>query len=474
MVLEFKLHDGRVIRISHLNMEGGSYIASHEDMTETVRAESRLTQLARHDVLTNLANRIGFRENLGAALRAAPAGSRLAVLCLDLDDFKSVNDTLGHPMGDTVLVMVADRLRKVIGKNDLVARLGGDGFAIVQIGAEQPEGARHLARAAIETLGRPYDLQGGQVVVEASIGIALAPDHGSDADQVLKSAEMAQYWVKGHGRRTYQFFDSAMNAAAQSRHQIAAGLRGALEREELEVHYQPIVNLGANAVTGFEALLRWRHPERGYVPPVEFIPVAEETGLIVSIGEWVVRRACADAAQWPRDLHVAVNLSSVQFKDSHLVTTVFSALAAAHLPATRLELEITESVLLKDNEDTVATLHQLRDFGVGISMDDFGTGYSSLSYLRSFPFDKIKIDQSFIRDIVASAESRAIVRAVVGLGAEFGLRTTAEGVETPEQLAFLRAAGCTEAQGHYFSEARPVAELAEFLSDPRASGSIAA
>jgi EAL domain-containing protein (putative c-di-GMP-specific phosphodiesterase class I) len=265
-----------------------------------------------------------------------------------------------------------------------------------------------------------------------------------------------------------------MNAAAQSHHQIAAGLRRALEREELEVHYQPIVNLVAGAVTGFEALLRWRHPERGYIPAAEFIPVAEETGLIVPIGEWVLRRACADATLWPRHLHVAVNLSSVQFTDSRLVTAVFSALAAARLPATCLELEITESVLLKNNQATVATLHQLRDFGISISMDDFGTGYSSLSYLRSFPFDKIKIDQSFVRDVVTSADARAIVRAVVGLGNEFGLTTVAEGVETPEQLAILRAAGCTEVQGFYFSEARPVADLAEFFAEPKPAGSIAA
>jgi EAL domain-containing protein (putative c-di-GMP-specific phosphodiesterase class I) len=285
---------------------------------------------------------------------------------------------------------------------------------------------------------------------------------------------MALYWVKGHGRRTYQFFDPAMNSEAKSYHQIAIGLRSALEREEMEVHYQPIVNLGSNAVTGFEALLRWRHPKLGYLSPAEFIPVAEETGLIVRIGEWVVHRACADAALWPRNLHVAVNLSSVQVKDPNLVATVFSALAAAHLAAGRLELEITETVLLKDNQATVATLHQLRDFGISISMDDFGTGYSSLSYLRSFPFDKIKIDQSFVRDVVASADARAIVRAVVGLGNEFGLTTVAEGVETPEQLAILRAAGCTEVQGFYFSEARPVADLAEFFAEPKPAGSIAA
>ena len=473
-VFQFELGDGRIVRISHLNMEGGSYIASHEDMTEVIRAESRLTHVARHDVLTNLPNRIGFRENLGEAVSSAPAGSRLAVLCLDLDHFKGINDTLGHEMGDGLLVMVADRLREIAGKDDLVARLGGDGFAIIQMRAAQPEGARRLAQVVLDSLSQPYTLQGNQIAVDVSIGIALAPDHGNDAEQLQKNAEMALYWVKGHGRSAYQFFDPAMNSEAQSYHQIAIGLRSALEREELEVHYQPIVNLNSNTVTGFEALLRWRHPQLGYLSPAEFIPVAEETGLIVRIGEWVVHRACADAALWPRNLRVAVNLSSVQVKDPNLVTTVFSALAAAHLEAGRLELEITETVLLKDNQTTVATLHQLRDFGISISMDDFGTGYSSLSYLRSFPFDKIKIDQSFVRDIVASADARAIVRAVVGLGNEFGLTTVAEGVETPEQLAILRTAGCTEVQGFYFSEARPVADLGEFFTDPKLAGSIAA
>ena len=407
-------------------------------------------------------------------MRNAPAGSKLGVLCLDLDRFKDLNDGLGLASGDAVLKLVGKRLRQAIRHEDLIARLGGDGFGIVQVGAAQPEAAERLAQTLLGSVSQPCELDGRRVVVEASVGIAVAPDDGSSADQLLKNAETALFWVKGHGRGTFKFFDAALGADAQSRQQIAAGLRGALERAELDIHYQPVVNLSTNRVSGFEALLRWRHPELGYVSPKDFIPVAEETGLIVGIGEWVIRRACLDATKWPRHLHVAVNLSSVQFKDPHLVTTVFGALAAAHLAAERLELEITKSVFLQDNQSTAATLHQLRNFGIRIAMDDFGTGYSSLGYLRSFPFDKIKIDQSFVRDIVTSAESRAIVRAVIGLGAEFGLGIVAEGVETAEQLAMLRATECGEVQGLFFSEPRPIADLAEFLADPARPGEIAA
>jgi diguanylate cyclase (GGDEF)-like protein len=467
LVFEFVLDDGRAIRLSHLSMEGGSYIAVHEDVTAVAHAEKALIQVARRDVLTDLPNRIGFRESLGNAVKAsAAAGNRLAVLYLDLDRFKGVNETLGAAAGDALLVMVADRLRSVVGADDMLARLGGDSFAIAQTDVEQPEGARRLAQAVADVVGAPFDLDTGPVTVGVSTGIALAA-YGSDAEHLQKNAELALYWVKGHGRGRYQFFDPAMEAAVQSRHQIAAGLRKAIERDQLEVHYQPIVSLISNTIVGFEALLRWRHPDLGYVPPAEFIPVAEEAGLILEIGEWVVRRACADAAKWPRGLHVAVNLSSIQFKDPHLATTIFGALAAAQLAAGRLELEITESVLLEDNRATVATLRQLHEFGVKIAMDDFGTGYSSLSYLRSFPFDKIKIDQSFVRDITTSADSMAIVRAVIGLGAEFGVTTVAEGVETAEQLAILREAGCNEVQGFCFSEARPVDELDEFLLDTK-------
>jgi diguanylate cyclase (GGDEF)-like protein len=463
LMFEFPLADGRTIRINHLSVEGGSYIASHEDISDAVDAERRVVQASSIDGLTHLPNRSAFRRKLDEALSELATGARLSIFCLDLDRFKTVNETLGHAAGDELLEIAAKRLLTFVDDDGFVARVGGDQFAMVQVNGDQPESARRLAQAALEALHQPFQLSVGKVNVEVSVGIALAPDHGNNADQLLENAEMAQYWVKNHGRGAYQFFDPAMKAATQTHHEIEAGLRSALDRGEFEVHYQPIINLKTGAVSCLEALLRWRHPQRGYIPPTEFIPVAEETGLIKEVGAWVLRTACVDAAKWPRRLRVAVNLSSVQFREEQLVLTVFKALSDAQLDATRLELEITESVLLDDAVNTVAILHRLREFGVRISMDDFGTGYSSLSYLRSFPFDKIKIDQSFVRDMVGSPESSAIVRAVIGLGNEFSLVTTAEGVETQEQLVLLRSAGCDEAQGFHISEARPVSELGEFL-----------
>jgi diguanylate cyclase (GGDEF)-like protein len=466
-VFEFPLEDGRTIRISHLSLSGGGYVATHEDVTAAVRAETRIRHMARYDALTHLPNRVHFREKLQNALQAVSHKDRAAVLCLDLDHFKEVNDSLGHPAGDALLLAVANRLRECTRELDTVARLGGDEFAIVQVGSAQPSGATELAGRLIETLSRPYDLNGHQVVVGASVGIALAPEDGNGADELLKNADMALYRAKSNGRGTHSLFEPEMEAEMQARRWLEVGLRKALEEEEFELHYQPLVNLQENRVIGFEALLRWRHPERGLVPPGEFIPLAEETGLIVPIGDWVIRRACADAATWPHNLSVAVNLSAVQFKGRHLTTVVFGALAASHLLPSRLELEITESILLKDSEATLATLHQLRDFGVRISMDDFGTGYSSLSYLRSFPFDKIKIDQSFVSDLDGSDDSLAIIRAVTGLGAALGMTTTAEGVETSAQLDCLRNEGCNEVQGFLFSKPLSPAQLVEFFADPK-------
>jgi predicted signal transduction protein with EAL and GGDEF domain len=330
---------------------------------------------------------------------------------------------------------------------------------VLQSGRTQPAAATDLARRIIEAVGRPFELHGHQVVTGATIGIAFAPEDGDDPDRLLKNADMALYRAKGAGRGTHSFFEPSMDANMQARRRVEMGLRRALAHDEFELHYQPVVNLRDNAITGFEALLRWNDPQRGLISPAEFIPVAEDTGLIIPIGDWVIRHACAEAATWPGDLTVAVNLSPAQFRGHRLTHVVFAALAEARLPARRLELEITESVLLNNNEATLATLHQLRDFGARISMDDFGTGYSSLSYLRSFPFDKIKIDQSFIRDLGGSDDSLAIVRAVTGLGAALGMRTTAEGVETAEQLEYLRREGCTEVQGFLFSRPRPSAEL---------------
>jgi diguanylate cyclase (GGDEF)-like protein len=385
------------------------------------------------------------------------------VHCLDLDHFKSVNDTLGHPVGDLLLKAVAERLGRCVGEDALVARLGGDEFAVIQPIAAGPNEAGELASRLIAAVAAPYEVQGNEVVIGASIGIALAPDDGETADVLLRNADMALYRAKAEGRGTSHFFESEMDRRIQARRSLELDLRKAFVNGEFELYYQPLVNLGSNAVTGFEALLRWRHPERGMVSPVEFIPLAEEIGLIVPLGEWVLRQACMQAASWPGDVKVAVNLSPAQFRSRGVVQAVISALAHSGLRPQRLELEITESVLLGETEANLATLHQLREIGTRISMDDFGTGYSSLSYLRSFPFDKIKIDRSFVRELVQRPDCVAIVRAVTGLGASLGIATTAEGVETPEQLERLRREGCTEVQGYLFSPPRPAAEIGELM-----------
>lgn len=458
-VFEFQLEDGRTVRISHLNMEGGSYIATHVDISDALAAERRLAEIARSDVLTGLPNRTAFREVIDTLVGEPDEHRSLAVLSVDLDRFKDINDSLGHLKGDTILAMAADRLRAVGGVEDRIARMGGDSFGIVQAGAFQPDGARSLAKAVCTTLNRPFVIDGVEVRVGASIGVALAPGHGNSASDLVRNSETALYWTKDHGRNAFEFFDPAMNSEAHAHHRILAGLRSALERNEFTIHYQPFVDLKSGATIGFEALLRWRHPELGDVSPLDFIPIAEESGLIVEIGEWVLRTACLEAARWPYPLYVAVNLSSTQFRDEHLGTVVFKALAAAGLAATRLELEVTETVLLADEERVRATLHHLRSAGIRIVMDDFGTGYSSLSYLRSFPFDKLKIDQSFIRDLPESQEAAAIVRAVIGLGSEFGLMIVAEGVETAAQGQFLLDAGCQEAQGFHFGAPQPAAAV---------------
>ncbi|HWM48338.1 MAG TPA: EAL domain-containing protein [Xanthobacteraceae bacterium] len=434
------------------------------DVTERKRAEARIAYMAHHDALTALPNRVLFHEHLTAALvRAASGGRMLAVLCLDLDQFKGVNDTLGHPVGDLLLKRVAGRLERAVGEENFVARLGGDEFAIVMPAIENADAAQALAGKLVDELGQPYDIHDHEVIIGASIGIALAPSDGSSPELLLRNADIALYRAKADGRGRLHFFEPEMDRRLKLRRSLELDLRKAFANGELELHYQPLVNLCSGEVSGFEALLRWRHPHRGMVPPAEFIPVAEEIGLIVPLGEWVLRKACEDAAGWADGIKVAVNLSPVQFKSRNLVFAVTSALAYSGLPARRLELEITESVLLGETEANLATLHQLRELGVQISMDDFGTGYSSLSYLRSFPFDKIKIDQSFVRELAERPDCMAIVRAITGLGASLGIATTAEGVETQEQLERLRAEGCTEVQGYLFSPPRPLEEIKCFL-----------
>jgi diguanylate cyclase (GGDEF)-like protein len=419
--------------------------------------------MSRHDALTDLPNRVMFREQLDDALKRLPRGQTIAVLSLDLDRFKSVNDTLGHPIGDSLLRSVGDRLRRVLRDNDLIARFGGDEFVVAQLGVEQPQGATALSTRIIEALSAPYSVDGHQVVIGATVGIALAPADGTEADQLLKNGDMALYRAKNEGRGTYRFFEPEMDARMQARRTLELDLRRALIQGEFEVFYQPIINLKNDEPSGFEALVRWRHPERGMVPPGDFIPLAEEIGLIVPIGEWVLRQACFDAVGWPKDIGVAVNLSPAQFRSKNLLQTVISALAASGLEPARLELEITESVMLVEYATTLETLHRLRELGVRIAMDDFGTGYSSLSYLRSFPFDKIKIDRSFI-DRIGDASSLAIIRAVTGLSESLGMATTAEGVETAEQLDRVRSEGCTEVQGFLFSKPQPASEVNRMLA----------
>jgi diguanylate cyclase (GGDEF)-like protein/PAS domain S-box-containing protein len=461
---------GRVLRVTEQPMQGGGWVATFEDITEWRNAQAQIAHMAHHDGLTNLPNRMKFREQLELALRGSKRGDHVAVLCIDLDRFKEVNDSLGHPIGDDLLKEVARRLIECAREGDIVSRSGGDEFAIVQFGIENVSAASSLASRVVEVVGEPYDIQGHHLVIGASVGISLAPDDGIDSDQLLKNADMALYRAKSDGRGTYRFFEAGMDARAQARRLLEVDLRAALLRNEFELYYQPIHDLKAARIVSFEALVRWNHPLRGLIPPENFIPLAEETGLIVPIGDWVLRRACADAVGWSQEVSVAVNLSPVQFKNRGLVLSIKSALETSGLAPGRLELEITDSVLLQNSEATLSTLHKLRAFGIRISMDDFGTGCSSLSYLRSFPFDKIKIDRSLVQELASRDDSMAIVRAVTGLGKSLGISTTAEGVETNEQLALLRSEGCTEVQGYLFSHPRPAADVEKMLTNGHLRG----
>jgi diguanylate cyclase (GGDEF)-like protein len=462
--------DGRVFSIVRNPIAGGGWIATHEDITDRQRAEERIVHMARHDALTDLPNRLMLRERLDHELKRVKRGECLAVLCLDLDHFKSVNDTLGHPIGDELLKVVAERLRRCTREPDTIARLGGDEFAIIMTGMERPTDAVALAKRIRDSITKPYHLDGHQIVADISIGISLAPMDASEPDQLLKNADMALYGAKGDGRGTYRFFEPEMDAKMKTRRELEMDLRSALVNAEFELYYQPLVNLKTNEITAFEALVRWNHPVRGLVSPADFIPVAEETGLIIQLGEWVLRRACQETAQWPAHIKVAVNLSPSQLKSRNLLQLVVSALAESGMAANRLQLEITETVLMHNTFNTLATLHQLRKLGVQIAMDDFGTGYSSLSYLRSFPFDKIKIDRSFIQDLSNGAEPLAIVHAVAGLAKSLNMISTAEGVETQQQLDTLQSVGCTEMQGYLFSHARPAADIVRLFLEPAAKG----
>ena len=469
---------GRIVAAQWHKLPDGGWVGTFQDITEQHRSVVQIEHMARHDGLTDLLNRAGFEEAVGRAIARSRRGEDFAVLAVCLHRFKPVNDTFGYATGDALLREAARRMQRSVREVDAVARLGGDEFAIVQSGIDQPIGADALAQRLADIVSLPYQIDGNEIVIGASIGIALGGRGTGDADEALRNATLALHRAKAEsgrqaGRAIHRFFEPEMDERAKARRALEADLRQALNKNEFELFYQPLVNVGERRVCAFEALIRWRHPTRGLVPPDAFIPLAEEIGLIVPIGEWVLHTACTEAMLWEQpdggpDLRVAVNLSAVQFSSPGLVAAVSDALKASGLPGSRLELEITESVLLQENDATLDTLHRLRDLGARISMDDFGTGYSSLSYLRSFPFDKIKIDKSFIRGLSDSDESNAIVRAIAGLGITLGIATTAEGVETLEQLEKIVADGCTEVQGYFFSPPRPAAEVPSLILNTRA------
>lgn len=453
------LSDGRCIAITVQPMPDGGTVTTHQDITQQRQSEAKIAHMALHDSLTGLPNRVLLNERLGDAMARLAPGQIAAVHVLDLDRFKAVNDTLGHAAGDQLLMAVADRLRSVLRSGDTVARMGGDEFAILQVSIAQPADATALAQRLIDLLSEPYDINGQQAVIGTCVGIAVGPNDGASPDDLIRNADLALYRAKGGGRGIYHFFEAGMDAEMQERRTLECDLRNGLKAGEFELYYQPVVDLADREIKGFEALIRWHHPSRGTVAPGTFIPLAEEIGFIVPLGEWAIRQACATAATWPDDLRVAVNLSPAQFSNPGLVKVVSGALSHSQLAPERVELEITEAVLLENNETTLATLYQLRALGVRVAMDDFGTGYSSLSYLQKFPFDKIKIDRSFVKDIAEDVGSLNIVRAVAAMAKGLGMTTTAEGVETQEQLDTVRLEGCTEMQGFLFSRALPVGEI---------------
>jgi diguanylate cyclase (GGDEF)-like protein len=461
--------NGTVLEVRTAPIADGGAVRTYTDITERKQAETRIAHMARHDALTGLPNRVLLRERIEDALtRVTRHGETLAVLCLDLDHFKTVNDTLGHSVGDGLLKAVSDRIKTQLGERDTVVRLGGDEFAVLQVGGEQPRSATKLAQHLVETMRDAFVLNAHRLHVGVSIGIALAPTDGLDADRLLKCADLALYRAKAEGRDTFCFFEPAMDTEMQARRAIELDLREAIARGAFTLYYQPFFDVARGDVVGFEALLRWKHPTRGIVSPAEFIAVAEETGLIVPLGEWIMRQACSEAVHLPGTTRVAVNVSAVQFRNPSFVQSVVSALAGAGLSPARLELEITETVLMHSNEDVLKALHLLRSLGVRIALDDFGTGYSSLSYVRSFPFDKIKIDRSFVNELGKNPDCAAIVRAIVSLGAGLRIPTTAEGVETAAQLEFIRACGCSEAQGYLLGTPKPLDEAVHAVQQARA------
>ncbi|WP_422040769.1 EAL domain-containing protein [Roseibium sp.] len=470
-----KIRSGRIVLTTRQPLCDGGWVAISEDITERQEARDRLAFLARHDMLTQLPNRIEFKDQLEALLnRQQVQGGEFGILCLDLDEFKTVNDSLGHPIGDELLRQVAERLRELISERELVVRLGGDEFAILTNLPADLYAIDELAQSVIWELSKPFQVADHDIVIGVSVGISVSKGGVVEADELFKQADLALYQAKEDGRNTHRFFEAEMGTAVNERRELITDLRYAITNGELELYFQPQYSLANHTVTGFEALVRWHHPERGMVPPMEFIPLAEDTGLIVPLGEWVLNEACRQAAHWPDHLRVAVNLSPRQLRGHSFGPVLISALTKSDLRADRLELEVTESVLLIESEEILDALHQAKTLGVKISMDDFGTGYSSLSYLRRFPFDKIKIDQSFVRSMAYSDESVSIVKAVIDLAKNLDMTTTAEGVETELLLEMLKDIGCTDAQGYFLGHPMPVSELDELLFECRAAISTAA
>jgi len=456
---------GMVLMVSHEPMAEGGYVCTFEDITERHRAQNRVIHMAHHDALTGMPNRSLFWERTSQKLRGAASGDQeFAILYLDLDRFKEINDTLGHPVGDALLCAVAQRIGDTAPSLDTAARLGGDEFAVLHNCLDASlESASALSEEIIAAIGRPFHIEGHEILVSTSIGIAMAPADGTNTEQLMKNADLALYHAKAEGKATYRFFSREMEEVLQRRRDLETEMRRGIQLGQFELHYQPLVCLKRGEIVSGEALVRWRHPQRGMISPADFIPIAEETGFIDVLGEWILRQACRDALDWPAHVRVSVNLSPVQFRQPGLVDTVKAVLTETGFDARRLELEITESVLLQDNAANLEALHLLRGLGLKIALDDFGTGYSSLSYLQSFPFDKIKIDQSFVRDLESRPDSFAIVESVAALGHNLDMRTTAEGVETSAQLDIITKAGCSEAQGYYFSPPVPEARFRALL-----------
>ena len=470
--MELRHTDGRSIPVEALGRvlqyeATNARVVAMRDISERKAAEARIRHMAHHDSLTGLPNRSLFHDRLNQALaRGNRDASTVAVLCLDLDRFKNVNDLSGHSIGDELLRQVAERLNNSIRADDTVARLSGDEFAVIQVGVSHPDGPAVLGERLLKAINEPFDLDGQQILIGTSIGIALYPGDGENGEALVRAADTALYRAKEAGRGTFRFFEAEMDLRLQARRHLERDLRQALAGNQLEVHYQPLVDCDQVKVLGFEALVRWTHPERGAISPVEFIPLAEECGLIMPLGTWVLRTACREAATWPEDTIVAVNISPAQFRHADLANEVLTILEQTALAPHRLELEITEGVLIEDTERTLDTLNTLKKAGVRISLDDFGTGYSSLSYLHRFPFDKIKIDRSFIWAMEKNPDSMSIVRTVIALGRSLRITVTAEGVETAQQLQLLQSEHCDQAQGFLLGRPLPRREIGKLLAEP--------